>query len=95
MSVLDGILPKDPQFGVLDGDMVSELLEKSENNVVVNGAVHHADTTKMNGDISGGKRLLGEYVDNSPAKKQALEAICIQYQNTFLIIRNKRKSALR
>merc|ERR1719412_1703810 len=74
MSVLDGILPKDPQFGVLDGDMVSELLEKSENNVVVNGAVHHADTTKMNGDISGGKRLLGEYVDNSPAKKQALEA---------------------
>ena len=74
MSVLDGILPKDPQFGVLDGDMVSELLEKSENNVVVNGAVHHADTAKMNGDISGGKRLLGEYVDNSPAKKQALEA---------------------
>merc|ERR1719443_2444974 len=73
MSPLDGILPKDPKFGVLDGDMVSELLEtsKSENNIVMNGV--HLDTSKMNGDVTTGKRLLGEYVDNSPAKKQAVD----------------------
>ena len=72
LSPLDGILPKDPKFGVLEGDMVNELLEKSENNIVMNGAVNHIEGGKMNGDI-GNKRLLGEYVDNSPAKKQALE----------------------
>ena len=73
LSPLDGILPKDPKFGVLDGDMVSELLEtsKSENNIVMNGV--HLDTSKMNGDVTTGKRLLGEYVDNSPAKKQAVD----------------------
>merc|ERR1719300_2199731 len=63
LSPLDGILPKDPKFGVLDGDMVNELLsEKSENsleNIVMNGVINH-DNSKMNGDVTGGKRMLGE-----------------------------------
>ena len=35
MSPLDGILPKDPKFGVLDGDMVSELLETSKSELLL------------------------------------------------------------
>ena len=66
LSPLDGILPSD-----LGGDCFDDLFEKSENNVV-NGVVNHGDSTKMNGDV-GGKRMLGEYVDNSPAKRQALD----------------------
>ena len=84
LSPLDGILPKDPKFGVLDGDMVNELLsEKSENsleNIVMNGVVNH-DNSKMNGDVTGGKRMLGEYNDNSPAKKQALEGAGVVVTN--------------
>jgi len=84
LSPLDGILPKDPKFGVLDGDMVNELLsEKSENsleNIVMNGVVNH-DNSKMNGDVTGGKRMLGEYNDNSPAKKQALDGAGVVVTN--------------
>ena len=81
LSPLDGILPQDSKFGVLEGDM-NELLEKSENNIVMNGAVNHLEGVKMNGDV-GNKRLLGEYVDNSPAKKQALEV-----GNTGVVVTN-------
>ena len=66
LSPLDGILPSD-----LGGDCFDDLFEKSEN-TVVNGVVNH---DKMNGDVSSaGKRLLGEYPDTSPAKRQALES---------------------
>ena len=82
LSPLDGILPQDSNFGRLEGDMVNELLEKSENNIVMNGAVNHLEGVKMNGDV-GNKRLLGEYVDNSPAKKQALEV-----GNTGVVVTN-------
>jgi len=81
MSPLDGILPQDSKFGVLEGDMVNELLEKSENNIVMNGAANHLEGVKMNGDV-GNKRLLGEFVDNSPAKRQALEG------NTGVVVTN-------
>ena len=72
LSPLDGILPNDPKFGVLEGDMVNEFLEKSENNIVMNGAVNHVEGGEVNGDIRN-KRLLGEYVDKSPAMKQTIE----------------------
>ena len=69
ISPLDGILPKD--FG---GDMLSDLLDKKvDNNLMVNGVVNHLDTSKMNGELTGGKRLLLDQLD-SPAKKQAVES---------------------
>ena len=68
ISPLDGILPKD--FG---GDMLSDLLDKKvDNNLMVNGVVNHLDS-KMNGELTGGKRLLLDQLD-SPAKKQAVES---------------------
>jgi len=74
LSPLDGILPKDPQFGMLDGDGFSELLEKKSENLVVNGMVNHQDFSKMNGDLGNGKRSAGDHIDTSPAKRQALDS---------------------
>merc|ERR1740137_50890 len=74
LSPLDGILPKDPQFGMLDGDGFSELLEKKSENLVVNGMVNHQDFSKMNGDLGNGKRSAGDHIDTSPAKRRALDS---------------------
>jgi len=54
--------------------------QNSLENIVMNGVVNH-DNSKMNGDLSGGKRLLGEYVDTSPAKKQALDGAGVVVTN--------------
>ena len=54
--------------------MLSDLLDKKvDNNLMVNGVVNHLDTSKMNGELPGGKRLLLDQLD-SPAKKQAVES---------------------
>ena len=53
--------------------MLSDLLDKKVDSNMVNGVVNHLDTGKMNGELSGGKRLLLDQLD-SPAKKQALES---------------------
>jgi len=73
LSPLDGILPKDPKFGLLDGDGFSDLLEKKSENLV-NGIVNHQDYSKMNGDLGNGKRSAGDHIDTSPTKRQALES---------------------
>jgi len=73
LSPLDGILPKDPKFGLLDGDGFSDLLEKKSENLV-NGIVNHQDYSKLNGDLGNGKRSAGDHIDTSPAKRQALES---------------------
>jgi len=74
LSPLDGILPKDPKFGMLDGDGFSDLLEKKSENVVVNGMVNHQEYSKLNGEVGNGKRSAGDHIDTSPAKKQALDS---------------------
>ena len=54
--------------------MLSDLLDKKvDNNMMVNGVVNHLDSSKMNGELTGGKRLLLDQLD-SPAKKQAVES---------------------
>jgi len=73
LSPLDGILPKDPKFGLLDGDGFSDLLEKKSENML-NGIVNHQDYSKMNGDLGNGKRSAGDHIDTSPAKRQALDS---------------------
>eukprot|EP00090_Calanus_glacialis_P019014 TRINITY_DN2933_c0_g1_i1.p1 TRINITY_DN2933_c0_g1~~TRINITY_DN2933_c0_g1_i1.p1 ORF type:complete len:1649 (-),score=541.75 TRINITY_DN2933_c0_g1_i1:463-5409(-) len=73
LSPLDGILPKDPKFGMLDGDGFSDLLERKSENMV-NGILNHQDYNRMNGDIGNGKRSAGDHIDTSPAKRQALDS---------------------
>jgi len=77
LSPLDGILPKDPQFGKLE-EGLSDLLEKKGDGSVINGVVpkiNHVTTdfAKMNGDSATGKRLAGDNIETSPAKRQALD----------------------
>merc|ERR1719319_1495928 len=60
VSVLDGILPVDPKFGQLEGDLLGD-------GKLVNG--HMTDYSKMNGEKRSAE------VENHPAKRQALEGV--------------------
>ena len=65
VSVLDGILPVDPKFGQLEGDLgLGDLLGDGK---LVNG--HMTDYSKMNGEKRSAE------VENHPAKRQALEGV--------------------
>jgi len=67
-SVLDGILPVDPKFGQLEGDLgLGDLLNERKDGMV-NG--HMPDFSKMNGE----KRSAAE-VESHPAKRQAVEGV--------------------
>merc|ERR1719239_1208353 len=68
VSVLDGILPVDPKFGQLEGDLgLGDLLNERKDGMV-NG--HLPDFSKMNGE----KRSAAE-VESPPAKRQAVEGV--------------------
>merc|ERR550532_2407234 len=68
VSVLDGILPVDPKFGQLEGDLgLGDLLNERKDGMV-NG--HMPDFSKMNGE----KRSAAE-VESHPAKRQAVEGV--------------------
>merc|ERR1719239_790309 len=68
VSVLDGILPVDPKFGQLEGDLgLGDLLNERKDGMV-NG--HMPDFSKMNGE----KRSAVE-VESHPAKRQAVEGV--------------------
>ena len=68
VSVLDGILPVDPKFGQLEGDLgLGDLLNERKDGMV-NG--HLPDFSKMNGE----KRSAAE-VESHPAKRQAVEGV--------------------
>ena len=65
VSVLDGILPVDPKFGQLEGDLgLGDLLGDGK---LVNG--HMTDYSKMNGEKRSAE------VESHPAKRQALEGV--------------------
>ena len=61
VSVLDGILPVDPKFGQLEGDLGLGDLLNDRKDGMVNG--HMPDFSKMNGE----KRSAAE-VESHPAK---------------------------
>merc|ERR1719180_419531 len=68
VSVLDGILPVDPKFGQLEGDLGLGDLLNDRKDGMVNG--HLPDFSKMNGE----KRSAAE-VESHPAKRQAVEGV--------------------
>merc|ERR1719234_375030 len=69
VSVLDGILPVDPKFGQLEGDLgLGDLLNDRKDGMVNGG--HLPDFSKMNGE----KRSAAE-VESHPAKRQAVEGV--------------------
>ena len=68
VSVLDGILPVDPKFGQLEGDLGLGDLLNDRKDGMVNG--HMPDFSKMNGE----KRSAAE-VESHPAKRQAVEGV--------------------